>query len=796
MPLVIPRSGHPGGERASQVLPSVNCSNCQTPVPFHELGDHVCSLALASPSGIKNPTVPNTTRRQPASKAESSLPRTNVPIQRPLLAASYSTSPVKSELVAAESPSRQSPYRPPQPQHPNQRQNQQQQLQQRQPQQQHQQQQQQQQRSIRSPAPPPLSFTPNQSDSPISNPSSLPSPTNSSWQCRPSLPSPSGGGESADEVMRRLGLRTTEVGGGAGRAGVGRRTFVVAQHQAAEEARRRAAGQPPSPTYPVPQPQTSPSPHHHPEQHLASSSPSVSSLSSASSSASSPWTSLCSTSSSSVRSDSDRHPVVPSSHQHVPSKSNHTHLPFQDKAHRPDHSASFSSASASSASSKPSFSLPRIEADVPFYGRDDDDDDDDDIDERDEDEYGSDEDSGSILPWARMSRSSSSASFRSGLLDAIQKDVNAASKTGSGQVKGSHKLRGPEVLGVSGLSSEVDSESGHGRESENDEESSLGGYDSAGTYEEGAEELYEEDDDEDKESAIAFDGGNSGLSRQKPSSSSISPSDQSSSSISPLHVQTDLSTPLRLSITFTPASTESSPLHPTPTADGGKQHRLSRPDLPKGKNAQTKRKACKNCGCAVGGDVKFVRMKEEGGVLCERDWKMMYLPKCRRCALPIESQAISSADGQLKGKYHRACFTCYGCDRPFDGQTFWVFDARPFCEWCYHRENGSLCALASCGKPIEGDCAVVEVKEGSSTSQVKLHPSCLRCDHPDGPPCMASMQEHYEIAHKRFCPTHMNAAWESKKEADRKSGLNVSGEGKPRKRLTMMVSLPTGNNRF
>jgi len=50
-----------------------------------------------------------------------------------------------------------------------------------------------------------------------------------------------------------------------------------------------------------------------------------------------------------------------------------------------------------------------------------------------------------------------------------------------------------------------------------------------------------------------------------------------------------------------------------------------------------------------------------GDVLCEEDWKAMYLPKCRRCGSTIESQAVSSADGQLKGKYHRECFDCSIC---------------------------------------------------------------------------------------------------------------------------------------
>ncbi len=37
------------------------------------------------------------------------------------------------------------------------------------------------------------------------------------------------------------------------------------------------------------------------------------------------------------------------------------------------------------------------------------------------------------------------------------------------------------------------------------------------------------------------------------------------------------------------------------------------------------------------------------------------LNQCRRCDLPIEKQAVSSSDGQLKGKYHKDCFNCYTC---------------------------------------------------------------------------------------------------------------------------------------
>jgi hypothetical protein len=44
-----------------------------------------------------------------------------------------------------------------------------------------------------------------------------------------------------------------------------------------------------------------------------------------------------------------------------------------------------------------------------------------------------------------------------------------------------------------------------------------------------------------------------------------------------------------------------------------------------------------------------------------RDSCMVTPPQCRRCNLPIEKQAVSSSDGQLKGKYHRDCFNCHTC---------------------------------------------------------------------------------------------------------------------------------------
>ena len=102
-------------------------------------------------------------------------------------------------------------------------------------------------------------------------------------------------------------------------------------------------------------------------------------------------------------------------------------------------------------------------------------------------------------------------------------------------------------------------------------------------------------------------------------------------------------------------------------------------------SSSTSRKTCQKCGEVVGGANRFV--ERDGVVLCERDWKKLYLPSCRRCNLSIEKSAVSASDGQLKGKWHRACFTCTRCDKPFEGDSFYVHGGRPWCQYHYHEEK-------------------------------------------------------------------------------------------------------------
>lgn len=91
---------------------------------------------------------------------------------------------------------------------------------------------------------------------------------------------------------------------------------------------------------------------------------------------------------------------------------------------------------------------------------------------------------------------------------------------------------------------------------------------------------------------------------------------------------------------------------------------------------------------------------------------------CKACGIAIRGKSISSADGRLTGKYHKACFVCTTCSEPFSSSVFYVLDDKPYCNQHYHKLNGSLCG--SCGRGIEGQYAEDEMR-------VKYHVGCFRC---------------------------------------------------------------------
>jgi len=111
---------------------------------------------------------------------------------------------------------------------------------------------------------------------------------------------------------------------------------------------------------------------------------------------------------------------------------------------------------------------------------------------------------------------------------------------------------------------------------------------------------------------------------------------------------------------------------------------------------------------------------------------------CKACQEPITGKSISSADGRLTGRYHKACFVCTTCKEPFSSATFYVHEDRPYCEQHYHKLNGSLCG--ACNRGIEGQYLEDEVPQ-------KYHPGCFRC----GDCGMVLRDGYFEVNGRSYC---------------------------------------------
>ncbi|KAG8961392.1 hypothetical protein FRC00_012412 [Tulasnella sp. 408] len=206
---------------------------------------------------------------------------------------------------------------------------------------------------------------------------------------------------------------------------------------------------------------------------------------------------------------------------------------------------------------------------------------------------------------------------------------------------------------------------------------------------------------------------------------------------------------------------------------------------------------CRKCSKVIT-DGKWVAVDvgtPEAAVLCEYDWKEDYLPKCRRCTEPIEGAVISASDGQIVGKYHRDCFTCIACSKPFPDKSFYVFDGLPHCRYHYHEANGSLCASPECGQPVEGGCAIAD--DGK-----RYHPEHFVCEWQGGgeelPPtrrqkCNQELEDYWEFGPRKYC-SERHAAWAQEKAAADKAralreGREVTDTTDPNSRATKRHTL-------
>ena len=186
-------------------------------------------------------------------------------------------------------------------------------------------------------------------------------------------------------------------------------------------------------------------------------------------------------------------------------------------------------------------------------------------------------------------------------------------------------------------------------------------------------------------------------------------------------------------------------------------------------------KRCCVCSCSLSSSREpFV--ERDGKLLCAKDWKELYLPKCRKCGLAVERGAVKSSDGALKGVFHRACFTCFSCDVPFKDGRFYVYGNQPYCARHYHKLNGSLCKL--CGLGVEGDCRQTETGD-------RYHPTCFRCQYDTkGEFCQEPLSDYYMIEGRRLCEWHA----EKVSLALEKQGKNKV-DLRAEKRKTMLRSL-------
>lgn len=150
---------------------------------------------------------------------------------------------------------------------------------------------------------------------------------------------------------------------------------------------------------------------------------------------------------------------------------------------------------------------------------------------------------------------------------------------------------------------------------------------------------------------------------------------------------------------------------------------------------------------------------------------------CKACRLPITGKSISSADGRLTGRYHKACFVCAECKEAFSSSTFYVLDDRPYCEMDYHRLNGSVCG--SCSRGIEGQYLEDESKS-------KHHVGCFRC----GDCGMALNDGYFEVDGKAYCEKDAWRRVQPPMTGNRMMG--GPGQGAPRRPSNLNPGLPGG----
>lgn len=83
-----------------------------------------------------------------------------------------------------------------------------------------------------------------------------------------------------------------------------------------------------------------------------------------------------------------------------------------------------------------------------------------------------------------------------------------------------------------------------------------------------------------------------------------------------------------------------------------------RPTLALGQYYHPEHIRCFHCNKPINPEMTGI-VERKGKLFCRPDFNKLYLPKCRGCGRAVEKEAVSSADGKLKGKWHKHCFRCH-----------------------------------------------------------------------------------------------------------------------------------------
>ncbi|KAM4629602.1 leupaxin [Polymixia lowei] len=119
---------------------------------------------------------------------------------------------------------------------------------------------------------------------------------------------------------------------------------------------------------------------------------------------------------------------------------------------------------------------------------------------------------------------------------------------------------------------------------------------------------------------------------------------------------------------------------------------------------------CAHCGNLFGPQGY---LEKDGKPYCNRDFYLLFAPKCSGCGEPVKDNYLSAANGT----WHAECFVCSDCLKPFTDGCFRELDGRPLCSLHFHSRQGTLCG--GCGEPITGRCI--------SALDRKFHPEHFVC---------------------------------------------------------------------